>query len=86
MSKLSKIVYKLCAMNRTTEVPDSMCPTCFYVMDRATGAYEDDIAPSKGDVSICAKCGTLLIFDENLHLTEMSETDITELKCKHPDV
>lgn len=41
------------------------CPTCHYEMDAAT-CTDGDHRPKSGDMSVCAKCGEILIFDDDV--------------------
>ena len=56
----------------TAHIPPSSCPTCGAILDAATGvkdmAIDDDLVPSPGDGTVCARCGGLAIFDKRLHL------------------
>lgn len=49
----------------STPIPVATCPHCGYRMDMATEAY-GDTAPKPGDISLCAKCGVLAVFDEQM--------------------
>ena len=51
------------------DIPTSMCPICGYVMDAATVADGGPpVVPKDGDMSVCLKCGTILIFVDGIHL------------------
>lgn len=60
-------------MNDDAQVPPSPCPFCSHVMDMASPADGETVAPTPGDVSICIRCGGLLEFDGQLHLISLSD-------------
>lgn len=47
----------------------SKCPACGYAnLDCATGAFEEDLTPKPGDLSLCIRCGDMLVFTDKLGL------------------
>lgn len=44
------------------------CPKCGCLINASTGIEDENQMPSKGDISICIKCASILEFDENLKL------------------
>jgi hypothetical protein len=70
----------------TTETKPKPCPVCGKANDRLTALDGTDIAPGKGDVTICLGCGGFLIFTDNL-LTQRLATaeEIRELRRSDPD-
>lgn len=53
------------------KTPESSCPGCGCKMDMALSVSPDfpQQQPRPGDISICIKCGELLVFDRALSLT-----------------
>jgi len=51
-------------LDDTTELAPSPCCECKHVVDHATG----DGQPSPGDWTLCIRCGSLNVFDDNLML------------------
>lgn len=49
-------------------IPLSKCPLCGYEMDCVTCVDTPDQAPRPGDLTICIKCGEVLVFTEELGL------------------
>lgn len=49
-------------------VPLSKCPLCGYEMDCATCVDIPEHTPRPEDVTICIKCGEVLVFTEGLGL------------------
>ncbi len=47
-------------------IPLDACPTCGYVMDRATTLDGADVTPKPDDLTICMSCGDVLQFDATL--------------------
>lgn len=60
---------------RDREPAPGVCPTCSEVLDAATNT-EGDRAPKAGDVSVCAYCATLLIFEDERHMRELDPNEI----------
>ena len=55
------------AVNGGTPLEPKPCPVCGVVHDMTSGADLNEQQKLKpGDISICAGCGTLGVFDENL--------------------
>lgn len=63
-------------------LPESVCPTCKYVMDAATDS-KGIHRPSAGDFSVCAKCGEIMLFNEDLTLCEAT---LSDLMCLPSDI
>lgn len=47
-------------------LPNTLCPTCEYEVDAAMCIGGTDVRPSVGDITLCLKCGEILIFDEDM--------------------
>lgn len=45
---------------------ETSCPTCDYAADAATCVDKRDARPRVGDITLCLKCGEILIFDEDM--------------------
>ncbi|HET8688702.1 MAG TPA: hypothetical protein VFM18_18965 [Methanosarcina sp.] len=65
-------------MNTTSHLPESICPTCKYIMDAATSVGEK-ATPSPGDISLCMGCGELLEFNDDLILVKASESVLQDM-------
>ncbi len=61
------------------------CPYCNKENDRMIAASDTDDLPNKGDVSICANCFNIGIFEDSLHLRKMTPEE-EELAFDNPDV
>jgi hypothetical protein len=49
----------------------SCCPTCDKRLDGATAIVVDgkkDLGPAPGDITVCAYCQTILLFDDRLRM------------------
>ncbi len=57
---------------KTTRTPTTIC-SCGMPLDAASSAHR---TPKEGDLSLCAYCGRLGAFDQNLHLKEVDEKDL----------
>lgn len=43
------------------------------------GAFES-VLPKKGDLSVCAKCGTITQFDEKLNMVALEAHELEEIR------
>ena len=63
-------------MHQTTE---SRC-TCGELLDCAMDVLDGETAPSPGDYSVCARCGQILLFDEDLHARPITTFEMSEVE------
>lgn len=56
---------------KTSDIPEFICTACFEAMDCASDMLGDR-TPEPGDVTLCIRCGTAYVFDENLNLVDPS--------------
>lgn len=68
----------------TTRTPDQECPCCHYVMDAHSPLDNGPATPGEGDISICLRCGSFLVFNKDLQLAVAQEKDLDEIK-KYPE-
>ncbi len=68
------------------ELPSSPCPTCGYVMDDATCISQTKGRPSSGDLSLCMKCGEILLFTDRLNLRVAELNDMIGLPKETNDL
>ncbi len=54
-----------------TKIGNNACPECGYVMDCATGAYEDSVTPNPHDLSLCLNCGEMLEFSDDMEMIKL---------------
>lgn len=66
-------------MLTTTRTRKSPCPRCGRECDAATST-EPGKVPEPGSVSICAYCGEINLFDEDLILRRLTLAELTELQ------
>ncbi len=69
-------------LGATTEIVASECPACGATHTAATSAIGDTEAPKANDLSVCIKCGNWNVFDDDLRLRAITESEIAAL----PDV
>jgi transcription initiation factor IIE alpha subunit len=62
---------------KTTNLPRSNCPKCKEPLDAATS--NEDISPKPGDLTICINCGTMLKFNHNLSIEELTTDEFMDL-------
>jgi hypothetical protein len=61
------------------DVPETICHVCGHKNDGALEGNDTGDAPESGDVSICIKCQTVCIFNDDMSLREPTEADILEM-------
>lgn len=67
------------ASGHTTFISEEdKCPFCGYIINAATSPTGDQ-PPEPGDVSICFKCTSYVVFDDNLKLRCMTDDELLEL-------
>jgi hypothetical protein len=65
-------------------IPPSRCINCNSLLDALTGVQSQ--TPTEGDISICAVCGQVMIFDSELKMRAATDTELIEIKTGNPDV
>lgn len=60
------------------KMPEDYCPTCNERLDGVTSLDANGM-PDVGDISLCAYCGELLEFDEDMKLVLLTEEQWDEL-------
>ena len=63
---------------KSTEIKRAPCPFCGRAVNR-TASFFNDTRPSPGDVSICAYCVQISLFDGNLNLRRPTPEEFTAL-------
>lgn len=48
----------------SVRVPDAACPMCHKVLDAAVSVTLEKIQPRPGDISVCAYCHCVNVFEE----------------------
>jgi len=48
----------------TTKMSPTPCPSCGVLLEAATSTFEE-ATPSDGDITICIKCGHIMMFENN---------------------
>lgn len=75
-------------VHETVFLPVSRCVRCRKLLDAATGLQDRE--PKEGDVSICAYCGQVMLFDKTKKLRAAQEAEFSEIKTelaeKQPEV
>ena len=55
---------------------DNKCPACNEVLNATSGLSDAAATPNPGDFSLCAYCGTVLRFNDDLSIREAEHADI----------
>ena len=71
---------ELIPLKETTDLPDSPCPTCKRILNRASA--EKMAIPEPGDVTLCFRCGEILIFADNMHLRLPTQVELWGLEAQ----
>jgi hypothetical protein len=66
-------------MKTTRGNPDNFCPWCGKKLDAATGAGHDE-SVTPGDISICAYCGEVMLFERDLKTRRPTELELIEIQ------
>jgi hypothetical protein len=61
------------------ETPEARCPNCGYLVDAATEWSDQSHKPEPNDISICFICGHISAFDDNMHLRELTDSEIVAI-------
>ena len=70
----------------TTRLAPKLCPYCEYNLDAATASPRNPHAvPMPGDVTVCARCANVLIFDDSVRPRRPTVPELTEV-LTYPDV
>jgi hypothetical protein len=64
-------------MKHTHTTDDARCPKCSKPANGASGT--DDRGPAPEDLSVCAYCGAVLVFNLDLTVREATHADIEKL-------
>lgn len=62
-----------------SKIIESICTNCGAKLDAVSATDGSDYAPEPGSLSICAYCGTIAIFEDNMSLRPMTSKEIDEL-------
>lgn len=65
-------------MKKTTRTPESKCLQCGIIIDAATDPLTGK-EPSKGQISVCIKCGHVMTYDKDLKLAELTAKDWVDI-------
>lgn len=55
------------------------CPCCGHILNAVANVGDCDDVPIAGDVSVCGKCTSYLIFDDDFSIRLMTVDEICEL-------
>jgi hypothetical protein len=69
-------------MIEVIRLPESDCPGCGKKLDSATNLTGGS-GIDRGDYSVCIRCGTLLRYDQQLHVKKATKTELGELKSRN---
>jgi hypothetical protein len=50
-------------MTVTHTTPETQCPVCLHINDRATSVDDHAAPPVAGDFTVCGNCACILVFD-----------------------
>lgn len=63
-------------------MPWSTCPVCGYRFDSATHLLDKNARPGPGDLSLCMKCGELMVYQKDMTLIQANLDDVTGLELE----
>jgi hypothetical protein len=59
--------------------PSQLCPDCGKELNAITIIFGKPVAPTPGDISICAYCASVLVFDADLKQRAARKEDLDQL-------
>jgi len=62
------------------KMPDSPCPFCGKKLNQAASSEDPDLVPCENDISICIKCGEVVIFKADGSLRKPSQEEAAEFE------
>ena len=66
-------------LGNSIEVPENTCLHCGYLIDRARACDSPITRPRPHDVTICTKCGEIMIFDHELKFRKPNDNDLRSI-------
>jgi len=60
---------------RSRKVPESQCLSCGVTMDAASVWGSEAHTPSPGDITLCAYCGYIMAFDDEMRLRDLTSEE-----------
>jgi hypothetical protein len=69
----------------TTRLAPDACAYCGHPLDAATAMDDGPTKPKPGDITMCIKCGFLLVFDDAMKMAKPDQALLAEA-LEHPDV
>lgn len=69
---------------KSLKIKESICLGCGVKLDAATST-DGDFDPQPGSISICAYCGSIAIFKDDMSLRPFTQEEIDELFDELPD-
>lgn len=60
------------------------CSNCNNMLDAATTFEGTEVPPTDGDISVCAYCGQLGIYDGEMRVRKMNESEMYILYSEQP--
>jgi hypothetical protein len=68
------------------KVADVECPVCGTTLNRARGTTNTEEAPRENDISVCAYCTAVMVFDSDLKTRVITDQEFTAIKQQAPDL
>lgn len=62
-----------------TRIVATACPSCGATLDHASAVADPHARPTEGDLTLCADCGVVLIFDAQLHQRLATQEELDAL-------
>ena len=73
--------------NPTPPASHAVCPKCGHARDGTLDSLQtdDDRETQEGDCTVCAKCITVLVFQSNLTMIEMTEEELDSFSSEEKE-
>lgn len=59
------------------------CPRCGTTLDTASCPADDGRVPQPGDLTICAKCETIMVFNDKGFLRNPTDKELEEINAEY---
>lgn len=66
-------------LENEVRMPEACCPSCEHTLDAATSADGSDQRPQAGDLSVCFYCASVLMFNDDFTLRQLSGEEFDAL-------
>ena len=63
----------------STKTPKNKCPVCEHIIDGTASVENKNHVPNENDITMCINCASVLAFNADLTVKEMTDNEIADL-------